>query len=39
MLNYLMMNLNISSLCENCGAVCHDAVELGCDHNDEDICQ
>eukprot|EP01084_Bolivina_argentea_P075384 136667_1 len=24
-------------LCAHCGAVCCDAVELGCDHNDEDI--
>eukprot|EP01084_Bolivina_argentea_P275636 470107_1 len=25
-------------LCENCDLVCCDAVELGCDHEDDDIC-
>ena len=24
-------------LCDNCGSICRDAVELGCDHDDEEI--
>ena len=40
MLNYLMMNLNsFHHYVKIVVQVCHDAVELGCDHNDEDICQ
>eukprot|EP01084_Bolivina_argentea_P005517 10389_1 len=25
-------------LCESCNSICCDAVELGCNHKDEDIC-
>eukprot|EP01084_Bolivina_argentea_P174940 302991_1 len=30
-------NAIIHDLCENCGSVCCDPVELGCDHKDDDI--
>eukprot|EP01084_Bolivina_argentea_P303108 523263_1 len=35
----LFVNKNNALLCESCNLVCCDAVELGCDHDDDDdIC-
>eukprot|EP01084_Bolivina_argentea_P103473 185333_1 len=34
----IFTNTNNTLLCENCHLICCDAVELSCDHNDDDIC-